>query len=245
MFQPNRNQIAQQTSEMNSTQKNKTRRGIGCKKCHVCAFEAKSNSAKNCWKCKIQYILQTKKRSVECMQGRTTKRCTDCGKAAKSNRSCACIDHECGYVFKASKKRRIVTPKKKQQIKKKHVSDNKESVDLLDSFDMERQTSLEPFNTFNERQTSPFDMERQTSLESFDTFNERQNSMDGVSSGYVSRDNSLEDLLSIYSGSAKSDTYTAAHLAMGDVAQKEPENNSDEECEDDEALIDELVRNLL
>ena len=110
---------------------------------------------------------------------------------------------------------------------------------------MERQTSLEPFNTFNERQTSPFDMERQTSLESFDTFNERQNSMDGVSSGYVSRDNSLEELLSIYSGSAMSDTYTSAHLAMDIMAQKKPESNSDEECEDDEALIDDLVRNLL
>ena len=49
------------------------------------------------------------------MQGCTTKKCLECGKHAKSNRSVRCIDPECHYMFPSGQK----VKKKKIKISKK------------------------------------------------------------------------------------------------------------------------------
>ena len=106
------------------------------------------------------------------MQGCTTKKCLECGKHAKSNRSVRCIDPECHYVFpsgqKVKNKKIKISKKVKSKIghkRKNTVVFTKSVSKALDLFGAENDfgMSMDSFgHTFG---TTPL-IERKSSLDS-------------------------------------------------------------------------------
>ena len=140
------------------------------------------------------------------MQGCTTKKCLECGKHAKSNRSVRCIDPECHYVFpsgqKVKNKKIKISKKVKSKIghkRKNTVVFTKSVSKALDLFGAENDfgMSMDSFgHTFG---TTPL-IERKSSLDSsLAPLIERKSSLDlfGKTSliGKKSLDSSLAPLI--------------------------------------------------
>ena len=170
--------------------------------------------------CQHEFMFKIKKVSK---QGCTTKQCPCCKKHAKSNRSAECIDPKCGYQWtKGHKAKKVKKAKKSKKVKSKigrkkciHLGTtrhcNEQLFNLSSPLPVQRQTSLDLFDSSAQRQTSidlfdssfglqrqtsldflsesPVELQRQTSLHSFDSplGLQRQTSLDFSDSPVVTQ----------------------------------------------------------
>ena len=163
------------------------------------------------------------------MQGCTTKKCLECGKHAKSNRSVRCIDPECHYVFpsgqKVKNKKIKISKKVKSKIghkRKNTVVFTKSVSKALDLFGAENDfgMSMDSFgHTFG---TTPL-IERKSSLDSslaplierkssLDLFGktpliERKSSLDSSLAPLIERKSSLDLLAPLIGKKSGNETW--------------------------------------